>query len=89
MSANVHYLHPRQAEIGHFLRLGHTGYRNLENLLEPEIYHGRIMIVPIYRRISLRINWNTASDLQNFLFPCKLMLCIVRPTLLLALTIRG
>lgn len=33
MSANVHYLYPRQAEIGHFLRLGHTGYRNLENLL--------------------------------------------------------
>ena len=32
MADNVHYLTPRQEEIGHYLRLGHTGYRILENL---------------------------------------------------------
>lgn len=31
MSATVHRLHP-VSEVGHFLRLGHTGHRKLEDL---------------------------------------------------------
>ncbi len=32
MADNVHYIIPPQPEIGHFIRLGHTGFRILEDL---------------------------------------------------------
>lgn len=33
MVATVHILHKRPAQIGSFLRIGHTGHRKLEQLI--------------------------------------------------------
>lgn len=34
MSATVHYLHPPPKEIAHYLRVGTSGHRHLEHLLD-------------------------------------------------------
>lgn len=46
---NVYALHPPQHPIRHFVRIGHTGYRTLENLLTA----GR---APIRHAVSNRID---------------------------------
>lgn len=50
MSATIHKLHP-VPPIGHFLRLGHTGYRKIEDLHAS----GRLTIDRV-ARAALRLN---------------------------------
>lgn len=60
MADNIHYLAPRQADIGHFFRLGHTGYRILENLHAA----GRL---PIKRAVVDASHMDKQKDLINSL----------------------
>jgi len=60
MADNVHYLTRRQAEIGHFIRIGHSSFRILENLHAA----GRL---PVKRAVIDASHIRKQSDLINCL----------------------